>query len=111
MSPRFAFITNYGLRVTFDPLVAAIPPPMPEFFVLQHWQAQPRGLRHFAYFDYRQGEGNYRTLPHPLVRISGIPQTLQIDERQTPFVPTAVLYYPDCELVKLEDFWELRNVG
>lgn len=110
MSPRFTFITNYGLRVTFDPLVAAIPDPLPEFFVLQHWQAQPRGLRHFAYFDYRQGVGDYHTLPHPLVRISAIPQTLQINERETPFVPTAVLFYRDAELVKLKDFWELRNV-
>lgn len=110
MSPRFAFFTNYGLRVTFDPLVAAIPDPFPEFFVLQHWQAQPRGLRHFAYFDYRQGVGNYRTLPHPLVRISAIPQTLQIDERATPFVPTAVLLYRDCELVQSDQNWELKYV-
>lgn len=108
LRPEYKYHTNYGLQVIFDPLIAMLED-VPSNFVMQHWQAHPKFCRHFAYFEYREGEGIYRTLPHGSVLISAIPQTLQIDERIHRTVPTAVLYYPDAVLNKGDHLWRLDN--
>ncbi|MDG2989484.1 hypothetical protein L3556_00840 [Candidatus Synechococcus calcipolaris G9] len=108
MFSNYQYHTNYGLKVEFDPLLEAIGE-LPDYFVLQHWQAHPRFYRHFAYFEYKKGVGKYQTLPHGRVIIQAIPQTLQINERIHRTVPTAVLYYPNSVLVKGDNFWRLEN--
>lgn len=109
MSSKYTFHTNYGLKVDFAPLIAALKI-IPINFVMQHWQAHPKFSRHFAYFEYDNMTGIYRTLPHGSVIIKASPETLQIDERVHKTVPTAVLYYPNCQLNKVgECLWRLEN--
>lgn len=100
--------TNFGLQLDFNPIIEAFG--LKGFYILQHWQAKPFGLRHFGYLAVEDTKSHYRTLPSEKVIITAFPNTLQIDERfNKGRVPTAFLLYQDCFL-ELNDNNQLWHI-
>lgn len=68
-------------------------------FCLLHWQAKPFGQRRWGVYDGGKAQ-KYASLRYCELEVRAIPQLLQVDENIIKTVPTAVLYFPKCQLVK-----------
>ena len=96
------------LLLDFAPLAAAALGCCPcEDFVLQHWQARPRGLRQFGVFTkYRDGSTSYQVRRSaPASRAAHYP--LQVEEGA--FVPSAALFYPGALLAGNGEIYQYKR--
>ncbi|MDS3861034.1 hypothetical protein RIF25_09455 [Thermosynechococcaceae cyanobacterium BACA0444] len=101
--------TNYGLKLNFGPIIAVFE--LSGQFVLQHWQAQPKGLRHFGYFSFQDGNHSYHTIPFNLCSVEVCPEPIQIDEKVYKTVPTAVNLFRNSQLIKDGEQWKVMKLN
>lgn len=101
--------TNYGLKLNFGPIIAEFE--LSGQFVLQHWQAQPKGLRHFGYFSFQDGNHSYHTIPFNLCSVEVCPEPIQINEKVYRTVPTAVNLFRNSVLIKESNRWMIKSLN
>ena len=95
-------LPDFKLQMDFNPICDRFH--LRGQFCLLHWQAKPFGERRWGVYD--AGADNYVSLKFDEIEIKAVPQCLQIDENIIKTVPTAVLYFPACKLVK-NDYYSL----
>lgn len=102
-------ITNYGLSLDFNPIIKEFK--LTGKFVLQHWQAMPKGFRNFGYLEVDYDKSIYRTIVFNNIIINVPPIPLQVNERIIKSVPTAVNYFPESSLTFYPNvpIWRLSN--
>jgi uncharacterized protein YlbG (UPF0298 family) len=100
--------TRIGIRGSSD---TGNPYQLSGHFVLQHWQAQPKGLRHFGYFEFVSGDHRYLTIPYNLCTVEVCPEPIQIDERLYKTVPTAVNLFRNSQLIKEGTQWKIQKLN
>jgi hypothetical protein len=89
-------LPDFNLEMNFQPIVDWFR--LKNKFCLLHWQAKPFGQRRWGIYD--SGNENYVSVKHCEVELRVIPELLQLDENLIKTVPTAVLYFPQSQLVK-----------
>lgn len=92
-SLTYKSIPDFSLRLNFEPLIREFN--LEGDFTLLHWQAKPKTLRRWGAFC-QQGEttqyhffDNFIAEPIPC-------KGFQLNESETIYVPTAVIYYPNA---------------
>lgn len=88
-------LPNFILRMNFEPLFGLSE--VDDDCTLLHWQAKPKGLRRWGAFTKRGDKTRYQTF---LSYRSECPyqRGLQLDETETIFLPTAVIWFPQCDV-------------
>jgi hypothetical protein len=96
-------VPDSRIKLSFAPITETFQ--LSGSYCLLHWQAKPKGLRRFGV--YCSTSDSYTAIDHDKLRInaSGQSLTLQINETLHKTVPTAVLYYPHCQLIDKTDYF------
>jgi hypothetical protein len=87
---------DFSLEMDFNPLIDRFR--LRGRFCILHWQAKPKGERRWGVYD--SGMDNYTSLKYDQLQLQVVPQLLQVDENVIKTVPTAVLMFPNSQLVK-----------
>lgn len=99
---RFRFSLAYDsmpefkLRVNFEPIIQYFD--LQGDFTLLHWQARPRGLRRWGAFCQNGESTSYHAFEEYTCDVP-YHRGIQLDERLVTTVPTAVIWFPDCECI------------
>jgi hypothetical protein len=96
VSLTYSSLPEFKLVMNFFPIINQFR--LNGNFCLLHWQAKPFGERRWGVYD--AGVDEYTSLQYCELELKGIPRLLQVDENKVKTVPTAVLYFPDCKLIK-----------
>jgi hypothetical protein len=92
----YASLPDFNLQMNFNPIIERFR--LQGNFCLLHWQAKPFGERRWGVYD---GANDYYTsLKYCELELQEIPQLLQVDENLIKTVPTAVLFFPNSQLIK-----------
>jgi len=96
-------VPDSRIKLSFAPIIETFG--LSGSYCLLHWQAKPKGLRRFGV--YCSTSDSYTAIDHDRLRInaSGQSLALQINETLHKTVPTAVLYYPHCQLIDKTDYF------
>ncbi|MFM2064708.1 MAG: hypothetical protein RLZZ507_4379 [Cyanobacteriota bacterium] len=77
-------------------------------FVLCHWQARPKGLRGFGWYDFLSKK--YYSIDWNNIKVESKSIPIQVNEIEFPTaLPSAVLLFPDSYLVKKTNYWKLTD--
>jgi hypothetical protein len=97
-------ITDSGLLLDFNPLISQFN--LQGAFVLEHWQAKPKGLRRWGLYD--STSDNYFPCDYYQIK-TGFNldiSSIQIDENLTEARPTAVKLYRNAKIeIRNGAFW------
>ncbi|MDF0553868.1 hypothetical protein [Kamptonema sp. UHCC 0994] len=91
----YPHLPEFELNMNFAPLIERFN--LRGKFCLLHWQAKPFGLRRWGIYD-GEKDSYCSTAWQSLEIKAGKIQCLQVDENIIKSVPTAVLYFPGCEI-------------
>jgi hypothetical protein len=67
-------------------------------YLLIHWQARPKGLRKWGFYDSISDNYYSPEFRHNIQLPASVPQFLQLTENDYKTVPTAVVYIPDASI-------------
>lgn len=77
-------------------------------FVLCHWQARPKGVRGFGWYDFASKQ--YYSIDWNHIRIAAKSIPIQVNELEhTTALPSAVILYPDSKLIKAGSIWKVAE--
>jgi len=98
-------LAGFGLIVNFEPLVQA--GGLQGDFCIIHWQGKPFGRRRWGVFHQRGSVADYQ--PMRVLDILGKTYSLQLNEREFPNLPSAVLIAENATLEHVEgDRWTIQ---
>lgn len=107
-SLSYQSIPDFILRLNFEPIVDEFN--LTGDFTLLHWQAKPKQLRRWGAFCQLKGTTQYHAFDHFIA--NGLEHRgFQLDETDTLFVPTAVVYYPNCTCSVDAGKGTIRKIG
>jgi hypothetical protein len=89
-------IPEFNLQMDFNPIIDWFG--LRNKFCLLHWQAKPFGERRWGIYD--AGYDRYTSLKYCDVEFKVIPQLLAVNELIVKTIPTAVLYFPESQLIQ-----------
>lgn len=84
-----------ALRLNFNPLIEVIEN---KDSVILHWQGRPFGLRRWGVYCIQSD--TYYGIDADKLNLKGCPKTIQIPELQNRTIPTAVLVFENCKVIK-----------
>ncbi len=87
---------EFSLEMNFNPIIDLFR--LRGQFCILHWQAKPFGERRWGVYD--AGADRYTSLKYCELELRVIPHLLQVDETIVKTVPTAVLHFPETQLIK-----------
>lgn len=105
VSLTYPLLPDFNLQMDFNPLIDRFR--LWGRFCILHWQAKPFGQRRWGVYD--SGLDQYTSLKYCELEIKVVPRLLQLDEAIIKTVPTAVLFFPQSQLVKNE-YYSLVSV-
>lgn len=105
----YASLPDFILRINFEPIAREYG--MAGVYTLLHWQARPKPLRRWgAFCSHGDGSTHYHVFEQ--WRSQGCYQRgIQLDERVSKFVPTAVVWFPGCECRTVDGIGEIAPRG
>jgi len=96
VSLTYPTMPDFNLQMDFNPIIERFR--LQGNFCLLHWQAKPFGERRWGVYDF--GRDYYASIKYCELDIQVLPQPLQIDEKLIKTVPTALLFFPNSQLIK-----------
>jgi hypothetical protein len=103
---RYRNMPNFELEMDFSPFNKIFN--LKETYTLLHWQAAPKGLRTWGAYVAAPDRDDYIVFDYPEFEPCNHPhQLLQIDEVLVNTRPTAVIYYPDRVMIKVDNKWKI----
>jgi len=92
----YPLLLGFKLEMDFNPIIDWFR--LRGQFCILHWQAKPFSQRRWGVYD--GGADHYTSLKYCELELRVLPRLLQVDEQLIKTVPTAVLYFPNSQLVK-----------
>ena len=106
--PTDTDLIGFVLRMNFQPLIEAYQ--LTGNFLLLHWQARPRPQRRWGCFEQSEGKTRYISFLSYQCDEALFQKGLQLDERETIFVPTACIYFRDSRILVENGFATLLGI-
>jgi hypothetical protein len=105
---KYKNLPSFELEMDFSPFAKIFN--LRGAYTLLHWQAIPKGLRTWGAYVTSPDRDEYLVFDYPEFESSNHPhQLLQIDEVLVNTKPTAVIYYPDRVMVKVDNKWRMEH--
>jgi len=98
-----------GLTMDFNPIIDGFRLRRQPRFCLLHWQAKPFGQRRWGVYCAGNETDHYVSLKHCELQMQVLPELLQVDENLIKSVPTAVLFFPNSQIIK-DGYYSINSI-